>query len=270
LHASTGHVALLSAGIPLAIHVPSPAEGEKIILGDAAALASLSGPIEVRLASEIPNKAFFDVSVRPLSSVSATESKAIGQIIRSALEPSMLLTKAPRTLVQLVVQNLSSTKHLFWRDSFSAAMINASSLAILNAASVPMRGVVLACAVGKLKDGTLVIDPEESEDTEMTEGGCFAYLFADDVGGVSKAVCVWSAWRSRTGTYSQTGLVSAKEMGLQGSRLVYEKVRQYVSDPKLSKRSKETYIVVTGPPKEEQEASTDVDMDSEDDAEMVI
>jgi len=244
---------------------------ENIILGDAGALSSLSGPIEVRLASEIPNRAFFDVSVRPLSNVPATESKAICQVIRSALEPSLLLTKAPRTLVQLVVQNLSSTKHLFWRDSFSAAMINASSLAILNAASVPMRGVVLACAVGKLKDGTLVIDPEESEDADMIEGGCFAYLFADDVGGESKAVCVWSAWRSRTGTYSQTDLVSAKEIGLQGARLVYEKVRASVEDPNLPKRGIETPVVVAVPPKEKkEEPSTDVDMDSEDDAEMVI
>ncbi|KAF5321736.1 hypothetical protein D9619_002247 [Psilocybe cf. subviscida] len=61
-----------------------------------------SGPIEVRPANELPNKASFEVLVRPLANIFATDARATASTL-AALEPSLLLAKDPRTLVQLVV-----------------------------------------------------------------------------------------------------------------------------------------------------------------------
>ena len=57
-------------------------------------------------------------------------------------------------------------------------MINASSLVLLNPGSVHTRGVVTAISIGRLSDGTLVVDPDEEEEESLGGGGCFALMFA--------------------------------------------------------------------------------------------
>lgn len=193
--------------------------------GDTAALASLSGPIEVRLAAESPSKATFEVMVRPLSNVPATDAKSLGASIRSTLEPSLILTKNPRTLVQLVVQSLSPASESSMNQSLSAAMVNASSLALLKAGSVPMNGVVCAVAIGKSSCGSFVVDPSEEENLDA--GGCFAFLFADEVGlSGSNSDCVWTSWKATKGKYDQAELVTARELARSAAGVVYGEMRK--------------------------------------------
>jgi len=195
--------------------------------GDTSALASLSGPIEVRLASELPSKATFEVLVRPLSNVAATEAKSLAATIRSSLEPSLILTKNPRTLVQLVVQSLSWPRSATWKEGLSAAMINASSLAFLKSSSVPMRGAVSAVSVGRLSDGTLILDPSDEELGSLSGGGAFAFMFADGVGVKgSNSDCVWTSWKSTSRSYDESELLKAREMARVGAEVVYTTMRK--------------------------------------------
>jgi len=189
--------------------------------GDTGALASLSGPIEVRLAAEIPSKATFEVIMRPLSNVPGTESKSLATTIRSSLEPSLILTKNPRTLVQLVIQGLSSPSNIYSKDSLSAAMINASTLAFLKASSVPMKGVVTAVSVGQLRSGALILDPNDEEAESLHMGGVFAFLFADAV-----VDCVWTSWKSTSGSYNEKEMFEAMGLGKIGARAVYDAMRE--------------------------------------------
>ncbi|KDR67195.1 hypothetical protein GALMADRAFT_216654 [Galerina marginata CBS 339.88] len=199
----------------------------RFAFGDTAVLASLSGPIEVRLAAELPSKATFEVLVRPLSNVPATEAKSLAATIRTSLEPSLILTKNPRTLVQLTVQSLSSPRSSTWKEGLSAAMINASSLALLNASSVPMRGVVSAVAVGRLPNGTLILDPGDDEVASLQGGGTFAFLFADGAGvGGSNSDCVWTSWKSTSGRYDATELTRAKELAREGAQAVFDVIKK--------------------------------------------
>ncbi|KIM36926.1 hypothetical protein M413DRAFT_448844 [Hebeloma cylindrosporum] len=199
--------------------------------GGTAALASLSGPIEVRLAAEKASKATFEVNVRPLSNVPATESKSLATAIRSSLEPSLILTKNPRSLVQLVVQSLSYPTS---KDALSAAMINASSLALLNAGSVPMRGLVAAVAVGRVSGGQLVLDPSEEEAVSLEAGGTFAFMFADGIGRkTSNSECVWTNWKSDSGGYDQREIFQARELARTGARAVYEAMRTDFEKPRM-------------------------------------
>jgi len=86
-----------------------------------------------------------------------------------------------------------------------------------------MRGVVSAVAIGRLPDGTLVVDPDEEEEESLQGGGCFAFMFAAaDDGGIKKtnSDCVWSGWRSVSGTYDESELFSAREL-LESQRWMY-------------------------------------------------
>ncbi|KAF9521793.1 ribosomal protein S5 domain 2-type protein [Crepidotus variabilis] len=198
--------------------------------GNTSALASVSGPIEVRLAAEHPSEATFEVAVRPLSNVPATESKAIASAIRATLEPSLILTKNPRSLVQLVVQALSPSAKHTWNTTLAAAMINACSLALLNASSVPMRGVVAAVAVCHSITGTILVDPSDDELVDVKSCGCFAFIFADQVGvDDSRSDCVWTSWKS-SGGLDEAEILKAKEMAQRSAQTIYRALRKAVAN----------------------------------------
>ncbi|KAF8815040.1 exosome component Rrp46 [Phlegmacium glaucopus] len=205
--------------------------------GEVAALASISGPIEVRLASELPSKATFEVILRPLTNVPGTDSKCLAATIRASLEPSLILTSNPRTLIQIVIQSLRQGRHSKWRDSLTAAMINASCLALLNSGSVYMRGVVAAVAIGRLPDGTLVVDPDEEEEECLGGGGCFAFMFADETGlkndNTSNSDCVWSGWKSMSGAYDESELFRARELARVKASDVYVVMKKSI-DARIS------------------------------------
>ncbi|KAF9446124.1 hypothetical protein P691DRAFT_674246 [Macrolepiota fuliginosa MF-IS2] len=194
--------------------------------GDMTSLASVSGPMEVRLAAEQASQATFEVFVRPISNVPATESKAFSSAIRAALLPSLILNRHPRTLIQLVVQALSFTRTQ-WKDVLIASMINAGSLALLNAGSIPMRGVICAVAVGRLPGAGLVIDPSEEECAYMDAGGSFAFIFAEEVGG--SAENVWTSWRSKSGGFTEKDVFEARELARVAAQNVYNAIKTSVS-----------------------------------------
>ncbi|KAJ7366244.1 exosome component Rrp46 [Mycena albidolilacea] len=163
----------------------------RFAFGDTVAVASVSGPIEVRLAAENPSLSTFEVLLRPLSNVPATQSKSLAASIRAALIPSLILSQNPRTLIQLVIQALSPTR-LRSSDTLVATMINASTIALVNAGSIPMKGVVCAVAIGRIKSA-LIVDPSEDEETALDASGCFAFAFGN---GIDDARCVWTNWKS--------------------------------------------------------------------------
>jgi len=195
------------------------------------ALASVSGPIEVRLAAELPSQATFEVYVRPLSNVPATEAKALASIVKSALSPSLILLRNPRTLVQLIVQALSPSRG---RGDGSgsgmvAAMINAATLAFLDAGSVPMKGIICAVAVGRRVGGELVVDPSEDED-EVEAAGCFAFLVTRNLGNQgTTASCVHTSWtEGGVGSSGFDYLVRATELAKGAALVIADEMRECV------------------------------------------
>ncbi|KAH9916986.1 3' exoribonuclease family, domain 1-domain-containing protein [Epithele typhae] len=159
--------------------------------GQTSALASVSGPIEVRPAQENPAQATLDVQVRPVAALPGTDAKALATTLKGILAHSLFLARSPRTLVQIVGQALSGAETgsgsgsagRGWPASLTAALVNAAAAALINAGSVPMKGVVCAVAVGRMTGGAvLVLDPEESELPRLAGGGCFAFLFSSTLG----------------------------------------------------------------------------------------
>lgn len=209
-------------------------------IGDTQALASISGPIEVRLAAELPSQATFEVHIRPLSNVSATDSKSLASTIRSLFTPSLILTTNPRSLIQLVIQCLSNPRSATWKEDVTAAMINASTLAFLNAGSIPLRGVVCAIPVGRISVNsvtTLIIDPGDTELPLLTGGGCFCFMFAHGIRPHSDLECVWTNWKSSSGIFDEEELSLARELAKTAARNLYAIMKASVADKDLSHKA---------------------------------
>jgi exosome complex component RRP46 len=136
---------------------------------------------------------------------SATSSRALESSLSALLIPLLNLSQHPRSLIQLVVQSLSSTTAPSFSDStidfpesssqkswppsetvlsshtapasgipFSsrAASINAAALAALDAGSVAMRGVPIGVALAGL-----VLDPTPEEEARATSRYGFGWAF---------------------------------------------------------------------------------------------
>lgn len=209
------------------------------VQGETKALASISGPIEVRLAAEQPSRATFEVNVRPLSSLPGTESKGLATSLRGLLSPSLILSRNPRTLIQLVVQSLTPSTVEGFSPSLVAACINASTLALLNAGSIPMTSVVCAAAVSwhrptEEEASTLILDPSEAESRDGLGCGCFAFSFTTEISGSLQlstspgARLVWTNWHAKGGVFGQGELARAQALGLAGAETVWRTIKQSV------------------------------------------
>jgi exosome complex component RRP46 len=218
------------------------------LLGDTKVLASVSGPVEVRLAVEHASRATFEVMVRPLSGLSGTEAKSLSSTIRSILTPSLLLSKNPRTLIQLVIQSVTPTVSQRFPSTLVASLINASTLALLNTGSVSMRGVVCAVAIGRVRlpnrvavntkhKMDLILDPSDGELSSTEGGGCFAFMFAAasnpqdrymDSERKLSAEVVWSNWHAPD-SFDEEELVRARELAKMGAEQVWCKMKDSVT-----------------------------------------
>ncbi len=202
--------------------------------GETQSLASISGPIEVRFAAEQPSKATVEVNVRPLSSLPGTESKALASSLKGLLSLSIILSRNPRTLIQLVVQSLTPSPAEGFSPSLIAACINASSLALLNAGSIPMSSVVCAVAIARLHSATeeddasaLVLDPSEVELVETANCGCFAFSFATEISSSQQPAgrMVWANWHAKDGLFDEEEFARAQALGLVGAEFVWKAIK---------------------------------------------
>lgn len=95
-----------------------------------------------------------------------------------------------------------------------------------------MRGVVAAVAIGRLPDGTLVVDPDEEEEECLGSGGgggCFAFMFAEKAGLASNSDCVWSGWKSMSGVYDESELFRARELARAAASDVYLAMKKSIA-----------------------------------------
>lgn len=203
--------------------------------GTTTAIASVSGPIAARPATEHPIRATIDLHVRPLTGVPGTPEKHASTALKGILERACVLAQNPRTVVQVVVQALSPASS--GADVLLAAEINASSLALLNAGSVPMRGVVCAVAVAQftpMNQPELVTAAASSSRTNAECMGSFAFLFGVDhahtsaghSGPIPPSKMIWTNYRAGPGhAFSATALAEAEKVALEGAAVVWTKMK---------------------------------------------
>ncbi|EIW54831.1 exosome non-catalytic core subunit RRP46 [Trametes versicolor FP-101664 SS1] len=210
--------------------------------GSTLSLSSVSGPIEVRPTLENPSQATLDIQIRPLAAIAGTDSKALATTLKSIFSPALHLAHHPRTLVQIVGQALCGTQSgsglgsagRGWNAGLTASLVNATTAALVNAGSVPMMGVVCAVAVGRLPDGTLVLDPEETELSRLAGSGCFAFLFSAVLAAaplaasdVPQCSLLWTNYTTAA-PFDVAELAKARELAEKGARQVWLKMKESV------------------------------------------
>lgn len=172
--------------------------------------------------------------------------KSLVSILRSVFTSAILLNAHPRSLIQIVFQLLSSSSlgvryraagsHMVDESlSVAAALINAGSLAFLQASSIPLTGVIIAVSIGvKEENGSrnLLVDPEESETSSLVGCGVFAFLFfqsrqrqSNGERGIEGKV-VWSQWN---GDLEMTEVSRAEKLARQKGLEILQLFRRIMS-----------------------------------------
>lgn len=144
--------------------------------GPLEAMAALNGPTEVRIRDELTDRATLDVVFQPQHGVAGIPSKSLSDSLSIAFASVLLLHHYPRSLLQLVLQTLSSPplpqpsarsgdQAPTWRRlpplllgpdtppsaTEKATLINAASLSLLDG-GIAARGSVAACSCAILPD----------------------------------------------------------------------------------------------------------------------
>lgn len=160
-------------------------------------VASVSGPTEVRIRDELTDRATLDVIYQPQHGVAGIPAQAVSDSLFTAFSSVLLLHHHPRSLIQVVLQTLSSPSlpqssvQVMHKDvgpsqryvarqplllgpdnppsvTEQAALINAASLALLDA-GIPARGSVAACACAILPAAQGTVLRQNSHLAEISE-----------------------------------------------------------------------------------------------------
>ncbi|MDY6778080.1 MAG: exosome complex exonuclease Rrp41 [Candidatus Nanohaloarchaea archaeon] len=142
------------------------ADGSAFVeIGNTRVLAGVEGPTELHprhlqepdraVLQAKYNMAPFSVDDR-MSPKPSRRSKEISLVTKRALEPAVRLEEFPETAIKVHVEVLEADA------STRVTGITAAGLALADA-GIPMKGIVQACAVGKLED-TMVLDVAGEED----------------------------------------------------------------------------------------------------------
>jgi exosome complex component RRP41 len=207
--------------IKIEVGVLARADGSCYIeMGGNKVIAAVYGPREVhpRHLQEVTraivryryNMASFSVEERKRPGPDR-RSYELSKVSREALEPVILTSYFPRSVIDVFVEVLQADA------GTRTAGINAASVALADA-GIPMKSMISACAAGKVGD-TLILDPMKEEDNfgqadmplAMTPSGEITLLQMD-------------------GRLSQEEFRVALEMAMRGCREVYEIQRKSLID----------------------------------------
>jgi len=207
--------------IKIEVGVLARADGSCYIeMGGNKVIAAVYGPREVhpRHLQEVTraivryryNMASFSVEERKRPGPDR-RSYELSKVSREALEPVILTSYFPRSVIDVFVEVLQADA------GTRTAGINAASVALADA-GIPMKGMISACAAGKVGD-TLILDPMKVEDNfgqadmpiAMTPNGDLTLLQMD-------------------GKLTKDEFVRALEMAMKGCQDIYEIQRKCLVD----------------------------------------
>ncbi|KAL8665216.1 MAG: hypothetical protein Q9202_002438 [Teloschistes flavicans] len=128
---------------------------------------AVNGPIEVQRRDEIPEEAAIDVVIRPAIGVGGVRERHLESILEKTLRQLIIVSAHPRTLIQVVLQVVTTPS----RSNASAnlpqsasnlsllpALLQSSILALLST-SLPLYSTLTSTLVAVSDSGELVADP---------------------------------------------------------------------------------------------------------------
>lgn len=137
--------------------------------GSTEVLVAAYGPCEAKRARELTDRAVLDVIVRPLSGLPGPLEREAEQLLSQTLSHLVLTALHPRTAISIVVQILAEDGALL------AAALHGACIALAHA-GVPMRGLLGACTISLLPEGTALLDPSAEEERDAAATVTTAFL----------------------------------------------------------------------------------------------
>ncbi|CAN8014155.1 unnamed protein product, partial [Ixodes persulcatus] len=125
--------------------------------GETVIQAGVYGPIEVRQARELAEKATVEVFYRSKTGHQSCSDRLVEKVVRSTLETVMLVALHPRTCISISLQELHND------GSLLACCINAACLAAVDAA-IAMKCQVAAVSAAITHTGIIVLDPNKKQE----------------------------------------------------------------------------------------------------------
>ncbi|KAI9199386.1 ribosomal protein S5 domain 2-type protein [Polychytrium aggregatum] len=135
----------------------SRADGSsKFSFDKTAVMASVFGPMEVKIRDELLDKATVEVVLQPIEGHASTTEKYYEQIIRQTVESVALIALHPRTLIRITCQILNDD------GSILSAALNATMLALVDS-GIPLKCMVASTTCAVTANGQVLLDPTRSE-----------------------------------------------------------------------------------------------------------
>lgn len=149
--------------IPIYFSFPIPIQS-----GETAVVASVNGPIEVKLQHMNVEKAHIDIYFKPRSGMGSVNDRLLENLIKNTYESAILTGLHPRTAISVQIQEMQDLGGLV------ACAINAVCLALMNS-GIEMKYLVAAVHSILRDDGEIVLDPDalQSKDARAK----FTYVF---------------------------------------------------------------------------------------------
>uniref|UniRef100_A0A0K8R9P1 Putative exosomal 3'-5' exoribonuclease complex subunit rrp41 n=1 Tax=Ixodes ricinus TaxID=34613 RepID=A0A0K8R9P1_IXORI len=140
--------------------------------GETVIQAGVYGPIEVRQARELAEKATVEVFYRSKTGHQNCSDRLVEKVVRSTLETVMLVALHPRTCISISLQELHND------GSLLACCINAACLAAVDAA-IAMKCQVAAVSAAITHTGIIVLDPNKKQEEEARATCTFSFESRD-------------------------------------------------------------------------------------------
>ncbi|XP_077524513.1 exosome complex component Rrp46 [Amblyomma americanum] len=136
--------------------------------GETVVQAGVYGPVEVRQARELHEKATVEVFFRSKTGHQSCSDRMSEKVVRSTLETAMLTALHPRSCISLTCQEFHNDGGLL------ACCINAACLAVIDAA-VSMKCHIAAVTAAITQAGTVVLDPNRQQEEEAKAVCTFSF-----------------------------------------------------------------------------------------------
>ncbi|EAT41543.1 AAEL006819-PA [Aedes aegypti] len=121
--------------------------------GETAVVASVNGPIEVKLQHMNVEKSHIDIYFKPRSGMGSVNDRLLESLIKNTYESAILTGLHPRTAISIQLQEMQD------QGGLVACAINAVCLALMNS-GIEMKFLVAAVHSVLREDGDIVLDPD--------------------------------------------------------------------------------------------------------------
>ncbi|KAG4075708.1 hypothetical protein HA402_003533 [Bradysia odoriphaga] len=151
------------------LHALTRSDGSALLTqGETAVMASVYGPIEVRLQNLRIDKAHVEVYYRPKSGLPSVGDRLREQMIRNTCETALLSVLYPRTAITIQLQEMEDNEGLI------ACSVNAACLALISS-GLSMKFLIGAvhCIVDANSD--IILDPNTRQSAEAVAHFTFVF-----------------------------------------------------------------------------------------------